>query len=96
MKEYPILRVQSLRKSFRTNDGGALEAVAEVSFEIPENDFVCIVGPSGCGKSTLLRMIAGLETISTGEIDYRGEIVSRRGKKSVWSSRNTPFCRGEM
>ncbi len=81
MKEYPILRVQSLRKSFRTNDGGALEAVAEVSFEIPENDFVCIVGPSGCGKSTLLRMIAGLETISTGEIDYRGEIVSRPRKE---------------
>ena len=81
MKEYPIVRVQSLRKSFRTNDGGALEAVTEVSFEIPENDFVCIVGPSGCGKSTLLRMIAGLESITAGEIDYRGETISRPRKE---------------
>ena len=81
MMEHPILSVRSLRKSFRTNNGGALEAVAEVSFEIPENDFVCIVGPSGCGKSTLLRMIAGLETITAGEINYRGETISRARKE---------------
>lgn len=77
MTTAPILRIESLRKDFRTNDGTALEAVAEVTFNIPENDFVCIVGPSGCGKSTLLRMIAGLETVTAGRIDYRGETVSR-------------------
>jgi len=73
----PILSIEGLKKTFRTNDGGTLEALAEVSFDIPENDFVCIVGPSGCGKSTLLRMIAGLERISAGGIDYRGKPVSR-------------------
>jgi len=73
----PILSIEGLKKTFRTNDGGTLEALAEVSFDIPENDFVCIVGPSGCGKSTLLRMIAGLERISAGGIGYRGKPVSR-------------------
>lgn len=76
----PILHIQALRKTFLTNNGGALEALAEVSFDIPENDFVCIVGPSGCGKSTLLRMIAGLESITSGRIGYRGEEVLRPRK----------------
>lgn len=73
----PVLRIQSLRKTFQTNDGQTIEAVSEVNFEIPENDFVCIVGPSGCGKSTLLRMIAGLEHRTAGTITYRGDLVSR-------------------
>jgi len=77
MTTAPILRIEALRKDFRTNNGTALKAVAEATFDIPENDFVCIVGPSGCGKSTLLRMIAGLETATAGRIDYRGETVSR-------------------
>lgn len=81
MIEHPVLLIQSLHKSFRTNNGGVLEAVDKVSFDIPENDFVCIVGPSGCGKSTLLRMIAGLETITAGKISYRGETVSRSRKE---------------
>lgn len=43
-------------------------AVHEVNLEIQDNEFVVLVGPSGCGKSTTLRMIAGLETISSGEL----------------------------
>lgn len=77
----PILRIGKLGKAFRTNNGGTVEAVAEVTFDIPENDFVCIVGPSGCGKSTLLRMIAGLETATTGRIHYRNEAISRSRKE---------------
>jgi NitT/TauT family transport system ATP-binding protein len=48
--------------------GKTLKAVDDVSFNIRDSEFICIVGPSGCGKSTLLRMIAGLEPISGGEI----------------------------
>lgn len=44
------------------------EAVHNVNLEIADNEFVVLVGPSGCGKSTTLRMIAGLETISSGEL----------------------------
>ena len=47
---------------------GGVEAVKGVSLAIPNGSFTVLLGPSGCGKSTLLRMIAGLETISDGEI----------------------------
>ena len=47
---------------------GGVEAVRSVSLAIPNGSFTVLLGPSGCGKSTLLRMIAGLETISEGEI----------------------------
>jgi sn-glycerol 3-phosphate transport system ATP-binding protein len=47
---------------------GGFEAVKGVSFAVPDGGFCVLVGPSGCGKSTLLRMIAGLETISSGDI----------------------------
>jgi sn-glycerol 3-phosphate transport system ATP-binding protein len=47
---------------------GAVTAVRDISFGVPDGGFCVLVGPSGCGKSTLLRMIAGLETITAGEI----------------------------
>src|SRR6266581_1724194 len=51
-------------------------ALNDISFQIHEGEFVCIVGPSGCGKSTLLRMIAGLDRPSSGEIRFRGDLLS--------------------
>lgn len=53
-----------------------LEAVKGVSIAIPDKALCVLVGPSGCGKSTLLRMVAGLETISGGEIDIGGRVVN--------------------
>ncbi len=55
---------------------GNVRAVAPTSVEIEDGEFVILVGPSGCGKSTLLRMIAGLETISEGEIYIGGRLVN--------------------
>lgn len=43
-------------------------AIADVDIEVADGDFLVLLGPSGCGKSTLLRMLAGLETVSSGEI----------------------------
>jgi multiple sugar transport system ATP-binding protein len=54
----------------------SVEAVRQVSFSIKENEFVTIVGPSGCGKSSTLRMIAGLETVTKGEIFLDGERIN--------------------
>ncbi|NIZ09914.1 sn-glycerol-3-phosphate ABC transporter ATP-binding protein UgpC [Pseudooceanicola sp. HF7] len=55
---------------------GGVEAVKGVDLEIAEGEFVVFVGPSGCGKSTLLRMIAGLETVSQGEIRIGDRVVN--------------------
>ena len=56
---------------------GGVEAVKGVSFDIPDGGFCVLVGPSGCGKSTLLRMVAGLETISSGEVAIGERVVNQ-------------------
>src|SRR5581483_9453183 len=53
------------------------EAIKGVNFEVGDGQFCVLVGPSGCGKSTLLRMVAGLETITSGEIDIGGRVVNQ-------------------
>ena len=55
---------------------GPIVAVEELSLDIPDGEFVVFVGPSGCGKSTTLRMLAGLETITDGEIRLDDEVVN--------------------
>jgi multiple sugar transport system ATP-binding protein len=55
---------------------GAATVLPGVSLEIADREFVTLVGPSGCGKSTLLRMIAGLESVTDGEIAIGGERVN--------------------
>ena len=60
----PAIRIRDLRKTF-----GELLAVDGVSLEIAHGEFFMIVGPSGCGKTTLLRILAGLESISSGSIE---------------------------
>jgi len=60
---------------------GALEVVHGVSVDIADGDFVILVGPSGCGKSTLLRMIAGLESITSGIIKIGDRVVNTLAPK---------------
>src|SRR5436853_3960815 len=55
---------------------GGFEAVKGITFDVPDGHFCVLVGPSGCGKSTLLRMIAGVETISSGEIRIGERVVN--------------------
>lgn len=52
---------------------GAYHALRDINLSIPKGAFVALVGPSGCGKSTLLRSLAGLETISSGDLVIAGE-----------------------
>ena len=62
----------------RKGDGdeeSAVEALKDVSFEVADQEFVCIVGPSGCGKTTLLRIIDGLIPADAGEILIDGQAV---------------------
>ncbi len=51
-------------------------AVTDASFTVANEEFLVLVGPSGCGKSTLLRMIAGLESVTTGTISIDGRVVN--------------------
>ena len=62
-----MLKVKNLAKTFVMEDG-RVEAVRDVSFEVPEGLFLTLLGPSGCGKTTTLRCVAGLETPDSGEI----------------------------
>ena len=56
---------------------GQVTVIKELSLTMADNEFTVLVGPSGCGKSTILRMIAGLETVTSGEIYIDGRPVSR-------------------
>jgi sn-glycerol 3-phosphate transport system ATP-binding protein len=66
----------TLRNISKTYSGG-IEAIKGVDIDVADGQFCVLVGPSGCGKSTLLRMVAGLETVTSGEIDIGGRIVNR-------------------
>jgi len=56
-------------------------AVEELNLDIQDGEFIVVVGPSGCGKSTTLRMIAGLETVTDGEIRIGGERINEAAPK---------------
>ena len=68
--------IQDLGKAFPKEDGTATQALEGVTLEIRDEEFVCLVGPSGCGKTTLLRIIAGLETATTGSVTIDGRAVT--------------------
>jgi NitT/TauT family transport system ATP-binding protein len=70
-----VLELRHVHKSF-TDRGRAMPVLEDVSLEIPERQFVCIVGPSGCGKSTLLRLMMGLTMPSSGSVLYEGRPLS--------------------
>jgi multiple sugar transport system ATP-binding protein len=55
---------------------GSVQACTQINMLIHDGEFLSILGPSGCGKSTVMRMIAGLETVSSGEIYIGGRLVN--------------------
>jgi alpha-glucoside transport system ATP-binding protein len=78
--------LREIRKSY-----GQVKVLHGIDLDIKQGEFVVFVGPSGCGKSTLLRMIAGLESITAGEMSIDGAVVndvppSRRGIAMVFQS----------
>ncbi|SEL16022.1 ABC transporter ATP-binding protein [Haloferax larsenii] len=68
------LELRNLRKEF-TGGGEDIVAVDDVDLTLDDGEFLVLVGPSGCGKSTTLRMIAGLESVTAGDVIIDGESV---------------------
>lgn len=67
----PVITFKKLNKSYQS-----LEVIHDIDLVMEDNEFTVFVGPSGCGKSTTLRMVAGLETISSGQILLDGRDIS--------------------
>src|SRR5687768_10511592 len=64
--------IRNVRKTYP----GGFEAIKGIDCAVGDGELLVLLGPSGCGKSTLLRMVAGLETISAGEIAIDGRVVN--------------------
>ena len=74
-----ILNISQVSKTFAAAKGAGTVALQATDLLVAENDFITILGPSGCGKSTLLRMVAGLDSPTTGSITLDGKPVSAPG-----------------
>ncbi len=70
-----LLSVRNLKKIYHT-DGGDIEAVRNLTFDLPKGELTCLVGPSGSGKTTLLKAISGLLEPTSGEVKLGGNLVT--------------------
>ncbi|CAB3777417.1 ABC transporter ATP-binding protein [Paraburkholderia fynbosensis] len=77
------IRLSNLTKSFQTG-GGTVTALDNVSLDIPTGCFFMIVGPSGCGKTTLLRILANLESPTSGTVEITSPAQNRPGNSMVF------------
>ncbi len=87
MNKAPVIKVNSLRKSYTLGDT-SLEVLKGLSFEIMPGEFVSIMGPSGCGKSTLMNMIGCLDKPTGGDVILDGTNVSKLDDNALAIIRN--------
>lgn len=73
----PFVSFQQVGHRYALAQGGHMQALTEVSFDIHRHEFVAVVGPSGCGKSTLLRLLSGLLTPSEGRVEVFNQQVTQ-------------------
>jgi NitT/TauT family transport system ATP-binding protein len=78
----PVLEIRNVSRRFRRRRQATL-ALSEVSLDVREGEFICLLGPSGCGKSTLLNLIAGFDRPDAGEVLAGGRRVEGPGADRV-------------
>ena len=81
------IRLRNLTKTFATGHG-PVTALDDVSLDIPSGCFFMIVGPSGCGKTTLLRILAGLDTPTSGSVEVSAPAAGRPGNSMVFQGQS--------
>ena len=74
-----ILEVKNLGKVYKSAKGD-VTALRDINFKTHRREFVCVIGPSGCGKSTLIRILAGLESHTSGDVLLDNKPVSGPGR----------------
>ena len=86
-----MIRVDKLNKIYDKGRRNANRVLRDVSFELPETGFVCILGASGCGKTSLLNAIGGLDTFQGGTVTTGAVTASRYGTAAYEAERNRSF-----
>lgn len=74
-----MIELRGVTLNYRTAEGHARRALADVTLAIPERQFVCVLGPSGCGKTSLLNLVAGFMPPTEGEVFFDGAPVTAPG-----------------
>lgn len=85
--ERPLVSIRGLGRVFESA-AGPVTAIHDIDLDLRQSEFVAIVGPSGCGKTTLLRIVAGLETPTSGTIETAGLSGDRPANAMVFQGRS--------
>ncbi|HUN65584.1 MAG TPA: ABC transporter ATP-binding protein [Bacteroidota bacterium] len=88
----PIVSLNNVSKSYK-RDSNVIPVLKNISFEIPEGEFLGLMGPSGSGKTTLLNLIAGIDRPSAGSLTVCGREVSALSETELarWRSNTVGF-----
>ena len=83
----PLVQLAGIRKSF---DGKTV--ISDLNLTINNGEFLTLLGPSGCGKTTVLRLIAGLESVDSGQIHLEDHDITHIRRKPPCEHRLSKLC----